>query len=430
MDPYDLSRRPRITLSPVSHAVNPYAVTSPSDAPAHPIHFGGTLNRDDLMVSMRDSAPQTGWARFRFPVLMLAIVVVLGLIETVVGPPGMELTSVLWPVLAYPLLPAWLWFVRMVTPSQRRRRNRLEEAAKHCTLNCGWMDDERFVIYDADMFLRARWSFFGSAFVFNSHLLLPLAADSTHRIVLPFRFFATPADVKQSLDMVGEHVGMLINDPPKEHEMAEQVQSTGIETQTHSVQATLSWDANDWPFDSNNEAEQDFDIDLTAGQKSAKFAMLAMFGVFIFMVWYFLPVWAAVIGWLLSNYLSNGDWTFLLDQIAGTAIVVGPAAFILIFFLYSAIAATIQIRRAQSQPFSIRLRPEGIHLTHENFQSWFRWSAVEQVLVEDDAAGWRVKENKDEVKFPSTCFTNESEFERFQKALENFGPTIPSYIGS
>jgi len=332
------------------------------------------------------------------------------------------MASMIWPVLAYPLLPAWLWLIRLVTPSQRRRRRRLEETAKHCTLNRGWLNEERFVIYDDDMFLRAHWTFFGSAFAFDSHLLLPMAADSTHRIVLPYRFFAAPADVKQSLETVNEKVGLMVNGPPKDPNLADQIESTENPSEVYRVEETLAWDSDNWPFASSGEDQQDFSVDLTAGQKNWKFSLMAMFGVLLFMVWYFLPVWVAVAGWLLSNFLWTGEWAFLLDQIAATAIVVGPAAFILVFFLYSAAAATVQIRRVQTQPFSIRMRSEGIHLSHENFQSWFRWAAVEQVLVEEATAGWQVKENKDEVRFPAACFESDEEFQRFQQTLERFGP--------
>jgi hypothetical protein len=405
-----------VRLLTVSETVNPYAVTPTELATRpEPVLFGGTLTRDDLLVSMRDAPPKRGWSRLRYPLTVVLIVVMISLLNAS-GAAGSALGSI-WPIAIYPLLPAWMWLVRLVTPFYRRRRRRMEASAAQPMLDRGWIDPDHVVIYDEHSFLRSSWDFFGSAFVFESHLLLPVATDSTIRLIFPFRFFASPADAKQALAMVEEKVGCLVNSPPNDHSLADQVQSMETAAAGYQIDETLAWNSTHWPFESDESEQHDFAIDLTGKRQGWKFTLIAVLTILGYGLWYFLPIWLACIVWLIRNFRQAGDASFLLDQPVTTAIIMIPAAWILLLFLNNAVQAIFRIRGAQSQPFLIRLRSTGVHLSHASFQSWFRWSAVDRVLIESDSAGWVVKKNQDQVRFPLACFESREVFEAFKQRL-------------
>ncbi|MEM8668899.1 MAG: hypothetical protein AAGG48_15370 [Planctomycetota bacterium] len=404
----------------MSDSPNPYAVTPlDQDLTIQPIPFGGTPTRDDLMVSLKDSPQRSGVARLQYPLSLGFIIIVMVLIYFLDG--GGRLGSIMWPVIAYPLLPVWLWFLRWLSPKQKRRRQRLEEAAKRIQPTFGWIDEEHVVVYEHDMFLRAQWSFFSAGFLFRRHLVLPISPDSTHRIVLPFRFFREPAELRQCIEIVGQKNGFLVNSPPNDDRLGYEVQVSDTVTPSLDFGTALSWDSQQWPFGSTEEDRIEFTVDLSGGQRGWRFSLLSFFGVLLFAVLYFLPIWVASLGWLISFYRATGNWSFLFDEIAATAIVVGPAAFILSFFIFNAVATMVRFGRVQSFPMSIYLRSDGVHLSHENFDSWFRWASVERVLVDSANAGWVIASNKDEARFPASCFESPEDFERFQTALQEFG---------
>jgi len=84
--------------------------------------------------------------------------------------------------------------------------------------------------------------------------------------------------------------------------------------------------------------------------------------------------------------------------------------------------ASVRLRKGKSIPMEILMRPSGMHLLHENFHSWFRWSSLERIVIDESNAGWIIAENKDEARFPKNCFENDGEFERFVDALRELGP--------
>ncbi|MDG2223728.1 MAG: hypothetical protein P8L85_20280 [Rubripirellula sp.] len=400
---------------------NPYAVSRlSSDSATEPIHFGGTLTRDDLLTSLRDSAPRSRASLLHYSLRILLICGLIWVSISIAPITGIDLESILWPLLAYPFLPAWLWLARIILPGYRRRRRRVEESAKHCTPNHGWMDQDHFVLYDASMFLRARWGFFGPALLFDKHLLLPIAADSTYRTVLPIRFFSSPIDVKQGIDLVDHRCGYLTKQHPKDAELPELVQSTGNQPGPHRIDETIAWNATNWPFESSALNEQVFSLELSARQKGG-FLVRIILNTLLYGLWYFLPIWGTALAWLLVMATSTGGWSFLFDQSTITALVVVPAILVLIFFTFNAAAQIFKISRSQSQTLLIQLRKAGIHLSHLNFKFWFRWSAVEKIISRKNEAGWILSENKEEAEFARHCFESEQDFSRFKTTLKQFG---------
>lgn len=405
----------------VNEHPNPYAVTTTDDtASAQPIPFSGQQTPEDLKVALLDSPPKSGLGRLQYPLSLGFILVVMVLIYLLDG--GGSISSIIWPVIAYPLLPVWLWLIRLFSPSQKKRRKRIEESTKSLRVEHGWFDREHFVIYEPKMYLRASWSFFGPAYLFRDHLVLPVTPDSTHRIVLPFGFFREPAEARQAIELVSEQLGFLVNRPPKDHELAESVLETEFSMPAKPLSEVQSWDKVHWPFGTDDEPTETFEVDLLGGQHGWKFTAASIFSILLFAFWYFLPIWVASTTWLVGNLRATGGTSFLFDEPAATGIVLGPAAVILGLFLFSGVTATFRIRRGHSSPMSIHLRSTGVHLAHENFDSWFLWSSLARVIQEDNHAGWIIDQNKDEARFPLKCFANQEDFARFGQALRRLGP--------
>ncbi|MCP4890428.1 MAG: hypothetical protein GY904_28000 [Planctomycetaceae bacterium] len=396
---------------------NPYAVSPlSSDSATEPIHFGGSLNRDDLLISLRDSAPRSRISLVHYVGRIFLICGLLWVSVSIAPISSIDFKSILWPLLAYPLLPVWLWFARFLAPGDRRRRRRLEESAKHCMPNYGWMDQEHLVLYDDSMFFRARWSVFGPALLIDRHLLLPTAANTTYRTVLPIRFFLSPIDAKQGIDLVDHQCGYQIKQPPSDNKLPELVQSEGYESAPHRIDETMAWDATNWPFESSGEDEQVFSLEPSARQKHV-YLLRGVRNILLYGLWYFLPIWGTTVGWLLLMSDSTSNWSFLLDQKTVTALVVLPAILCLTFFTFNAAFQISKIRQSQSQTLLIQIRQAGIHLSNANFESWFRWSAVDKVISRKNEAGWIPARTKEETAFTRFWFESEQDFQRFKTAL-------------
>lgn len=96
---------------------NPYAVSPlSSDSATEPIHFGGSLNRDDLLISMRDSAPRSRISLVHYRGRIFLICGLLWVSVSIAPITGIDFKSIQWPLPAYPLLPVWLWFARFLAP--------------------------------------------------------------------------------------------------------------------------------------------------------------------------------------------------------------------------------------------------------------------------------------------------------------------------
>jgi hypothetical protein len=117
----------------------------------------------------------------------------------------------------------------------------------------------------------------------------------------------------------------------------------------------------------------------------------------------------------MSN--STGSWSLLLDEKTVTALVVLPAILCLTFFTCNAASQTSKIRQSQSQTVLIQIRQAGIHLSNANFESWFRWSAVDKVISRKNEAGWILAKTKEGTAFTRSWFESEQDFQRFKTSL-------------
>lgn len=280
------------------------------------------------------------------------------------------------------------------------------------------MDQEYLVLYDDSMFFRARWSVFGPALLFNRHLLLPTAANTTHRTVLPIRFFSSPIDAKQAIVLVDHQCGYQIKQPPSDNKLPELIQSEGYELAPHCIDETMVWDTTNWPFESSGEDEQVFSLEPSARQKHA-YMLRGARNILLYGLWYFLPIWGTTVGWLLVMSNSTGSWSLLLDQKVISSLVVLPAILCLTFFTFNAASQISRIRQSQSQTLLIQIRQAGIHLSNVNFESWFRWSAVDNVIGRKNEAGWILAKTKEGTAFTRSWFESEQDFQRFKTAKQS-----------
>ncbi len=409
--------------------LNPYAVALPVDQPSEVVHFGGKLTRDDLMMSLHDSPPKKGMPHYRYLVLIALAVGVLVASEFVFVVPGEPPAGFVWIVIGFLLLFPWIELVNRMTPGRRRRVRRINAVAAAGKSTAGWLDDQHLVLCNDETMLRAKWGFFGPALLFPTHVLLPLSADSNHRVVFPWRFFGSVEDAKQVCHSLRVKTGLMVD------QVDEKVLAASIGRKDAipriDVGLTRSFDALHWPFQSDSEGQSDWTLDLTAKQTSQWFALKSMLAILLFMLLYFLPIWGVVVGWLIHDYLFFGNWGFLRERVFSSVIVLGPAALLLGFFIYSAVRAASQLRSVQSKPLQIRLRAAGAHLSHATFDSWFAWSACKELILDEKSVGWIDRQSLDEVRFPVECFEDRAGFDRFRETLSKIGPArAPSTDGA
>ncbi len=418
---------PYIAVLDVNETINPYAVTTSGESLLEPIHFGGLATRDDLMMSLLDSPPKSGLARLKYPAAVSLVFGMLWLIDVEFADDDETLPSFVWILVAFMLLPGWMHLSRRLTPGRRKQIERINVMAARRKPTRGWIDEEMLVIHDENSAIRASWSFFGPALVFPTHLLLPLTSDASRRVVLPWRFFFSPEDVRLLCQTLQGKSLLMVNVPPNDRQLQ------GLLDQRQSfvavdVARARQWSADDWPFDSSREGQFETTIDLAATLTSRRFALYTSLGVIAILIWYFLPLWVAILGWLAQQYATFGDWSFLHLRLVSTLLILIPAGAALAFFVYVIFQSLFASRKIQKRPFRVLLRDAGVHLSHESFESWFTWLATKEVIAEDDCVGWIDEESGDEIRFPKICFAEEATFQEFKTMLQSFAAGAPADV--
>jgi hypothetical protein len=406
----------------LSQPINPYAVSAPAEDTFHPIHFGGTSTRDDLMMSLLDSPPRKGWARLRGPTTSLLIAAGVLLIVSEFDGEDEPLPSILWILCGFLASPAWLKLARVLTPGRRKQIERINRMADKQKPTWGWFEEEIVVLRDQNSTLKARWNFFVGPMIFPEHFMLPMTSDATRRIILPWRFFASPDDANTLIQLAAENHHAVAQDRPNLELLVDLISQGDGFVQSDIDEAKL-WDKDHWPFTADADGQFDCEIDTAAVMGTRWFAMYSAFAIVLVIVWYFLPIWVAAAGWLLYEYMFFGNWQFIFDRPFSSLLVIGPTIAILIFFLYFVLKSLLSSRQIQKQPLGIRLRKAGVYLSHESFESWFRWPMIEHVIIKPDRAGWLVEETGDQAEFPQVCFENEETFEQFKTVLQAVGPS-------
>ena len=203
--------------------VNPYAAPLEVSRQIEPIRFGfgRSLTLDDHLVAMRESPPPKGLARLRYFFASLIIFGALLSFANYSSQAGQPPPAIAWLLIGASLCPLWLWIVGKVSPQRRKRLQRVHAMAEAAKPVDGLMSDDFFFDYDNDTAVRCQWSHFSRAYIFPDHLVLPVAIDMNRRVVLPWRLFASPADVQQVIEFVKNRVGTLVNQGPNSQQLAE-----------------------------------------------------------------------------------------------------------------------------------------------------------------------------------------------------------------
>ncbi|NNE00911.1 MAG: hypothetical protein HKN47_26650, partial [Pirellulaceae bacterium] len=128
--------------------LNPYAVTA---APkfSQPVHFAGILDRSDLLLSLRDTPPQSFRQWIQLPLVALFVVAVALSSASEFGQPGEPTPAFVWMLIGVVVCPLWIWGALLFTPSRRKRLRRLEMLVQNTTPSTGWLNDEYFLDQDS-----------------------------------------------------------------------------------------------------------------------------------------------------------------------------------------------------------------------------------------------------------------------------------------
>lgn len=398
--------------------VNPYAISAtPSEDYSSPIFFAGTPTPDDVMMTLLDTAPQTGASQIKSILISCAVSGGALFLCTQAGRP---IPGFIWMLIAGSFLPTWMRIAPKMVMGYRKRLGRAKESAKNVTEHAGWMNNQTFMIRDHKSAMRAKWTYFANAWAFPRHLMLPARLDQGRRIVIPWRHFYSMPDAMAAHDMLSAQTGIVAN--------------TGVDEATLSQIQDFSKVANsfepfgldnnedNWPFDSGAQGQHDCTIDLGAALTGIKFIAIAGAAMLSILFLYFLPLWLAMIGWVFIQYIQTGDWSFLADDVASTTAVGFAAVLLLTFTAAAMIRSVLASRSVQKHPVSIRVRDKGVCLFHESFHSWFKWEAVDGLILDDNVVGWIDKDSKEEVRIPERCFEDEMKFDDFKIALKQLSP--------
>lgn len=333
-------------------------------------------------------------------------------------------SSYLWTIIGVGLLPGWVRFAVAFTPGKRKRNKRLKALSKQQREKCGWLNNQWLVEYDDHSAIRGSWSMVSNAMIFPTHLLLPQVVDNSRRIVLPWRFFASYQEIRQTIDILHAKVGVLVNRPPLEDEFEASVDRESLSE--IDVAAPITWDAIHWPFPSTREDETSFVLDLTRGRSPALTALRFTLTIALVLAWIFLPVLIGLFLWLTTQYQQFGGWSFIYDQPAIAAIGLVPSVLLVAFAVYRSFIGARAAVKFQATPLQLCLRPEGLHLSKESVDSWSQWTAIRQVIAEPKYAGWISAESGEKLRFPVACFSSPEDFERLKSALLRLGPAPTS----
>lgn len=393
--------------------VNPYAVSDPDADTLEPIYFSGTLTRDDLRVSLLNAPPPTRRQRI-MTFVWIAILAASALVLWQARVQGQQISAVL--IFGVPcfILGPWVKLLNFWMPANLARARRAEIAATRQTLGCGWMDENHFVTTDRHSTLLASWDYFGPVYIFPTHLLIPTAADQSRRIALPWQFFDSPGDVRRVCSFLRSRMGAAVDRAPDNPTLASIMSdSDGVVFSDADANRKLSGE--NWPFETDPVAESSFVVDLMGGATGFRVLLSTLAAIAIGVFGYLLPIWVAGAVWLFQPVLP-GQPPFE-DSLA--VFVICAVAALAAFILFAIVRATLRTRRVQKHPFRIAIRDAGVHISHEAFRSWFRWSSVMGVIADKKAAGWIIQETEEEIRIPKACFDTADQFESFKKAITN-----------
>ncbi|MGB7346166.1 MAG: hypothetical protein WBD20_18250 [Pirellulaceae bacterium] len=412
--------------------VNPYAAPSDVSATIPPIRFGfgQKLTLEDLQVSLRDTAPRKGLNRFQLPIVGILVLYILLVLSSATDPSNASepAPAIVWMLMGVAVCPFWIWLVGRFGPQRRKRVQRIRKMAEDPKANDGLITNDCLFDFDNDTASRCEWSHFGRSHIFPQHLVLIVAADSNRRFVIPWRFFASPAEVRQVCQHVADRLGVSANQPPTDKELAEIFQQRELEPLDPEpiwpIADPCRFDKDHWPHvNKNNDVDAadqfDCEVDLSGDLSLWKYTGIASALIAAYLLWVFLPIWIAVATWLALNYQHFGNWSFLVQRRWSSVVVLVPVVGLLYVFLKAAVDSLLQNRSRQSQRLTMRIRRSGIHFAGPTFETWFATAAFSKWNVNENSVGWTLKETGEEILIPASCFKDATEFKRLSEAIQS-----------
>ena len=400
-------------------ATNPYSPPAANlgAVPEPVIPFQGTLTRDDLLLTLRES-PARASDRWRAVALALLALIVGGrgglqVFQGIGDPVNATLMLVGG---AYVAIFGWTLLIKPLFPYHRQRVQRVKTAAANQTAQSGWVDEQGVTICSEDSVLQARWATFAPAYLFPRQLMLPMVIDPGRRIPLPWRFFQSREALHEVEGLVKRHVGIR----RRFRANLDQLRPSGHwETPLLQRPSSGRWEHGPWP--ETTAFSESFRVDLSKAVTSSRY-----FGMFLlnllFILFCLAPIFVAILFWALCRYHQRGSWWALFDEPLELIITIGPPLAACGMLVIQFVAALQRARRFRSEPAGLTICDRYVHLSTATYQSWFRPASVHRVLVDQQAAGWVFAETLEEMKLPKACFA-EGDFDRFCRSLRKLDPS-------
>ena len=393
--------------------LNPYASPQTTTDRDHlpPIYFAGTLSRDDLLMSLRDNAP---FEFTRAPIQSVIVISLLGFLSFT-DPRGTT-TSILALYISFQFLPLWQGLLASLTSGDRARKERIELSATRQQHQSGFINQEFLMLSRPAFVVRATWQYFSHAYVFPTHLTLPIANMPSRRFVLPWRFFGSPREALDVHKFIKGKVGLTVDAPPAETPLLGMTREENGRP-TISLDEAESWNEENWPREVqpvNSEPTEGigFDAKLPAAPQTNRF--VAFLGLLLWPHLSFLPAWT-VLAILMT--LSTFD---VIDSPLENVFVGLFAVGYTLYWAYISTKAFLQADLQATQSIRLVVRYSGVYFSMSTFQSWFGWETVENIVIGDEAAGWTAEETQEDVLWRAAWFDDESTFQRFAEALRKF----------
>ncbi len=393
--------------------VNPYQVPAEVAPELSPVFCRGTYTLDDLKVALWDSQP-TSSRKAGFDIAVAIGMLSLFLIYAVLDQ-GIVAISILWGITGLVLLAHWDRIKSYLLASERYRRKRILGLSQH-------PDDRRFVlhqdgmmIWTDDMWLAVDWEYFQKCRLFSKHLQLPFALDAFRRIVLPLRFFSSPADAFRVSEFLRFRLSTM-HDEKLSLEQLTKAMPPADESTSAGIVGIPTWSEEEWPFASNPTAERRFVVTDTGIPRDAVAWAKKLPQIVAEVFKHLVPFWLPTLGWTIHCFLIAGDFSFVSEHPGITLIamipVIGTVA-ITFFALWNAFQVTQSAGKSQE----FRLRPEGMLVIDKNSKGWHLWSEMDSFDLNAKSAGWSVVATGDKVVLAADQFTDLGEFNSFRDFL-------------
>lgn len=405
--------------------MNPYAVGLEPTHPSQPIRFHGTMTAEDVLIGSRNTAPKGGLRKLRSTFIQVIAFAALSfvIVDATLRFNGDK--SFLPLLIGMGLTVVWLPIARRLSPHGRRSRMRLQTALQNLQERSGWLNDQFFVETSQNRVLRAKWRMFSKSLVFPNHLLLPQAADPTRRHVIPLRFFGSFEDAIGAIRIVQNEIGCSRYSAPKEADFVASVSSE--ELSAIDTDAAETWNDQHWPFPSNVNRHSCHSLDLTKGKGSLGLASLTSVTLSAQLAWFFLPMFAGVLVWLVKEHQRFGGFDFIYFQTFETWLFLAPIVVCLGVVLTSACVILVAALRMNSTPLEVSIRAEGLHISNAHFDSWIPAHGVMDVAHFKKKTRIVLRESGDPFDLLSGYFIDHAAFVNFNVALSELGfdPKVP-----